>query len=291
MAAAQLTSLPLTQLSFGDALFVVAFLGLVSVYGTLVDVILICFIQQSVHLVFKHFEPSSILVHCILLLVTPGFAIPLVVQHLDLWRAVPLTLAIFYTTLLSSVTVYRISPIHPLSAYPGPLHLKVSKLWLFWVACVGKQHAYVAELHKRYGDAVRIGMSRIVVITSCLTRSSGPNELSICDATVIEPLLGANEFPRGPSTSHFNIIIDGRTVSNCSKAYTGSLPDDSTPSLVALTDLKEHARRRKMWNRAFTPSALKDYEETMSKRTAELIEKLSSHTGVVDMSILITRFA
>ena len=39
------------------------------------------------------------------------------------------TYAIFYTTLISSVVFYRLSPFHPLAKYPGPVLAKVSNLW------------------------------------------------------------------------------------------------------------------------------------------------------------------
>jgi cytochrome P450 len=38
----------------------------------------------------------------------------------------------------------------------------------------------------------------------------------------------------------------------------------------------EHAERRKIWDRAFTPSALKLYEPLLDARVTELVEQLSA---------------
>ena len=47
----------------------------------------------------------------------------------------------------------------------------------------GKQHLYIESLHNKYGDIVRLG----------------PNEVSIRDASCIQPLMGAQGLAKGPS--------------------------------------------------------------------------------------------
>ena len=47
---------------------------------------------------------------------------------------------------------------------------------------------------------------------------------------------------------------------------------DSAQQLVSLVDVREHARRRRPWNRAFSASALKGYEEIMDRRVDQLVE-------------------
>ena len=63
----------------------------------------------------------------------------------------------YLAALLTSLTVYRLSPWHPLARYPGPLGCRVSKLWMGAVCVPGFQHRYIQALHERYGDVVRIG--------------------------------------------------------------------------------------------------------------------------------------
>ena len=114
-------------------------------------------------MIFKHFEPKHVSAHAILLLVPPTLATVCVAQHMHAFLAIASSFALFYIVLLSSIIIYRISPIHPLSQYPGPLLLKISKLSLAWVSTTGKQHIYVSDLHDKYGDAIRIGMFKNVI--------------------------------------------------------------------------------------------------------------------------------
>lgn len=63
----------------------------------------------------------------------------------------------FYSALLGSIVLYRISPFHPLAGYPGPILAKVTKLYAVRVMSTGKNHLYHKELHERYGPYVRVG--------------------------------------------------------------------------------------------------------------------------------------
>ena len=65
-----------------------------------------------------------------------------------------------------------------------------------------------------------------------------------------------------------------------SAVWEGRSPDSTGSSLIALVDVKEHVRRRKFWNRAFTSAALQEYEQIISKRALQLVELLSSHKSV-----------
>jgi cytochrome P450 len=61
--------------------------------------------------------------------------------------------------------------------------------------------------------------------------------------------------------------------------YQTTLPLGTTGSLGLLTDPAEHAPRRKLWERAFTPTALRAYEPLIHKRITQLCEILQSHAG------------
>ena len=48
------------------------------------------------------------------------------------------------------------------------------------------------------------------------------------------------------------------------------------PSLISQRDPVKHTQQRKPWNRAFSSTALKEYEVIMAKRTRQLIDCLES---------------
>jgi cytochrome P450 len=49
--------------------------------------------------------------------------------------------------------------------------------------------------------------------------------------------------------------------------------------MISLQDIDEHHRRRKIWNRAFSTTAVKDYEQKLELRATELVEELAKRAG------------
>ncbi|KAI0699707.1 cytochrome P450 [Cytidiella melzeri] len=201
------------------------------------------------HAIFKKWEPMYIPTVLGLLLGFPAALVSILQYRLDTPQSVPRSFLLFWSTLLLSIVLYRLSPIHPLARYPGPIQAKVSKLWMAWVASSGKQHLYIQRLHDVYGDVVRIG----------------PNELSIRDVSAIQPLMGAQGWPKGPQWS-------GRTFHT------------PLPSLIAIRERAAHARRRKVWNRGFNAAALKEYQPIITRRVEQLVEALGNQQGTVDLA-------
>lgn len=63
--------------------------------------------------------------------------------------------------LFSSISLYRLSPYHRLSKFPGPRLASLSKLWHVWQCRDSRNHLVVERLHDEYpGDFVRIGKLR-----------------------------------------------------------------------------------------------------------------------------------
>lgn len=60
-------------------------------------------------------------------------------------------------------------------------------------------------------------------------------------------------------------------------------PTGGATSLVSERDPVLHAEKRKVWNRGFMPAALREYDEPLMKRTAQLIERLGQQVGTVDL--------
>ena len=64
-------------------------------------------------------------------------------------------------------------------------------------------------------------------------------------------------------------------------------------ALLAIRDQREHARRRKPWNRAFSITAVKDYEPTVQKRASQLMQELEKKAKAgteVDLSVWMKSF-
>ncbi|KLO11363.1 high nitrogen upregulated cytochrome P450 monooxygenase 2 [Schizopora paradoxa] len=195
-----------------------------------------------VHIIYKRHEiqPSSYLLTALLLLVPPSISTVFYHQTIhSLWLSALASFTSFYLILISSIIAYRLSPMHPLYRYPGPLAAKVSKFWMVRVLRTGKMNEYVKSLHDRYGRYVRIG----------------PNEISCIDTDALPDMFGPSGMPKGP-------VWDGR-----------SDPEKTTP-LIGLHDLHEHARQRKVWNRAFSTASIKDYEPVITKRVLQLADAL-----------------
>lgn len=205
-----------------------------------------------VHIVFKRWEPWNVPTVAALTVVLPAvLSLPLVDCY-GLILALVISCTTFFSTLFSSIIIYRLSPFHRLAKYPGPTACKISALWTVWKIRDGKRYLYIQSLHKQYGDVVRIG----------------PNELSFCSPTVIQPVL---TWPKGPG-------MKGRSM------HQNPLP------LISLQDPAEHARRRKPWNRAFNSAALKEYQPTVAKRVAQLVETLQAQEGETDLAEWISYF-
>ncbi|OBZ68976.1 hypothetical protein A0H81_11349 [Grifola frondosa] len=202
----------------------------------------------SAHFIFKCYETYSITVHAGLLFLPPAGCAVLFLNQYRPIDAILISFGTYLSVLVSSILMYRISPFHPLAQYPGPLLNKLSKFFMAYIAGSGKQYLYIQKLHERYGDIVRIG----------------PNEVSIRDVSAIHPLMGTNGLPKGPHA-------------------VGKYVSPNVNYLVGIPDQREHARRRKPWIRAFSPAALKGYEEITVKRIAQLVNALASKSDDPDL--------
>lgn len=116
----------------------------------------------------------------------------------------------------ASILAYRASPLHRLHRFPGPRPARLSQLYMTWRSFRGGQiYEDVRALHARYGDVVRVG----------------PSEVSLADPAAFAAVHApASPCERGP---WYNIL-------------------NPTVSLQMVRDRREHARRRKAWDRAFS---------------------------------------
>ena len=73
--------------------------------------------------------------------------------------------------------------------------------------------------------------------------------------------------------------------------WVGRGAHEKIPSLVAERSPARHAQRRRPWNRAFAPAALKEYEPSLRRRVMQLVELLGKQEGVLDLAVWIHRFS
>jgi hypothetical protein len=122
---------------------------------------------QIAHIVAHHYEPKSLSS----LLFT---LVPLIAVSIGSRNTFVTDIFLVLGTLACSVTLYRLSPFHPLAGYPGPRLSHVSRFWWAYIATKEKQHLLLQKLHEKHGDVVRVG----------------PNHLFIRDANAIRTVLG-----------------------------------------------------------------------------------------------------
>ncbi|KAH9834038.1 cytochrome P450 [Rhodofomes roseus] len=226
------------------------------------------------HLWFKKYEPTDALSLSVLLGLFP--AIPVLLTPLRLSSSTPLIVLAgytsFYIALLLSIAIYRVSPLHPLYKYPGPLIGKLSSFHLVYVAARGKQHCYFRRMHAKYGRVVRLG----------------PNVLSIVDVEMLPSILGVDGMPKGP-------MWDGRRISG---KYGQIAAGIARGDLVGTRDKHIHAEARQLWSHGFTSASVRKYEPTIIRRVGQLVEALETQCSPiqgstdtpVDMSIWLNFF-
>ncbi|GJE94463.1 cytochrome P450 [Phanerochaete sordida] len=182
-------------------------------------------------------------VHLVLLLLVPVALVSLFARRLSVIQQCSHVL--IYWTIVAALTVlYRISPLHPLARYPGPLAAKLSKFYLANLIVKGRAHENIRALHRDYGDVVRIG----------------PNELSFNRSDAIPTIYAEKTMPKGPY-------------------YITRQSLDGVVQIDGVSDFKEHARRSKPWAKAMNGTAIKTYQPIVSSTVAELIEQLDKRVG------------
>ena len=155
------------------------------------------------YLCFKRFEPgheSPFSLSALLLLIPSLLAVVLRLRFFSDLLAVAIAFSAHYTLLLIYTAIYRLSPLHPLAQYPGPILPRLSKWYSTYICKTGRLHLWYQRLHDQYGDVVRVGTLTQPHLVDLPTHTalSGPNELSIRDATAIPAVLDVGGLPKGP---------------------------------------------------------------------------------------------
>ncbi|KAK3367744.1 putative cytochrome P450 [Podospora didyma] len=147
----------------------------------------------------------------------------------------------YFTGLYTSIALYRLF-FHPLRKFPGPFWARLSNGYHAYIIRKSDNYLVMQQLHEKYGPIVR----------------TGPSNLSVIDPAAI-PIVLSNE-------------------SKCVKSpwYERSLP---VVNLHTVRDKKTHDARRKMFSYAFSPSALKGYEDRISAHSEEFVRQMKRIAG------------
>lgn len=148
------------------------------------------------------------------------------------------TVALFLLSLLS-LAAYRLF-LHPLSTFPGPIHLKLTSTPLLWRSYGGKEATYLTSLFYRFNAPIlRIG----------------PGEVLIADGAALAPIYSSNGgFPK--ATCYRNFDIDG------------------FPSLFSALDRAHRAPRARSVQPLFATANLRKGEERVAAVARGLVDRL-----------------
>lgn len=108
--------------------------------------------------------------------------------------------------------------------------------------------------------------------------------MSLRSTDAIIPLLGPFGLPKGSCELLFTFFIFvNNTVKCIFTVWDGRFPANRARPLISVRDSKEHAIRRRPWNRAFNSTAIRNYEPLIFERTSQLVDVLAKQTGTVDL--------
>ncbi|PCD21244.1 hypothetical protein FGRA07_11740 [Fusarium graminearum] len=158
-----------------------------------------------------------------------------------------------------SLTIYRLL-YHPLAKHPGPKLAACSQIWFIRAWASGYYPFIMKELHRVYGDVVRIA----------------PNELSFSSASAYEEIY--NYTSKDPEP-----FLKSEIFYRSDSAIT-------RPDIVFVKDPEDHRNQRKHLLHAFSLKALRDTESTVRRYVDQFIHRLGQNGGPktlgVDTSIV-----
>ncbi|KAI0763298.1 cytochrome P450, partial [Trametes elegans] len=167
-------------------------------------------------------------------------------------------LGVYFASLSVTTIIYRLSPWHPLTSYPGPVLWRTSTLFLSFISLTGRRHLVLDRLHAKYGPFMRIAPN-IVSINS-------PSAVSIYQT------MEKSEAYRRPARIKVVTLFFKNETEN------------------------QHRERKRIWSALFTPSGTADIFPALEKRTWELMHCLERRqaqdaNNVVDLSLSIAHWS
>ncbi|KAJ7237942.1 cytochrome P450 [Mycena rebaudengoi] len=192
------------------------------------------------HIIFKRLEPNAL--HFLLALLA-FVQVTMLIQVLNgySFTAATTTCLSFvgkYLLLLClSISLYRLSPWHPLARFPGPRLAHLSKWWMVYhIIFRGGRHRILQQLHARHGAWIRMG----------------PNEISVNLPSSIRPIYSRLDRARFYQGAPF-----------------------SADTLISVLDRQTHKNRRQPWINALNSEALAAYLPVIHSRITQVVETLN----------------
>jgi cytochrome P450 len=211
------------------------------------------------HAVFKRHEPTPAQFVGFMALFEYGLYWLCSSTQQKVWAVMLQCTLLYLGTLAASIGIYRLY-LHPLREYPGPVLGKLTKFYNSYHCSRGRSHLWLEKLHAQYGETVRYG----------------PNDLSIISPEDVAFIQGgrSTKLRRGPW-------------------YDGS-PDSMKDSfsMARTRNVEVHKLRRRIWEQAFTQSALATYEPKVKELVDRVVAKCAADDWeVVDIKGEIDNFA
>ncbi|KAF9017568.1 cytochrome P450 [Hymenopellis radicata] len=178
-----------------------------------------------------------------------------------LWTALATATAAlitYITTVIWVAILYRLSPLHPLWAFRGPIMNKITSLKLLHSVWAGKRFMDMKELHDEYGNFVR----------------TGPNTLSITSQDAFQP-----------------IYATAQSMDKSDAYRQGRAPHGG---LFFFQSREEHNVRRRIWAAAFTGVSLDHLMKVVDKRTRQMLQVMDKRrdaNGLLDMTEMIRHWS
>ena len=202
--------------------------------------------------------------------------------HVRYLASVPLAFASYGSFLVFFTVSYRLSFLHPLAKYPGPMIAKSSKWWGAYVGIRGDLHLYYKSLHDRYGDVIRVGEHAVLFLkhADSYLASQVPTNFLFVTLPLYIRCLAKVDSPRG----RVSAMYENRSAwLMFNQLGWGIMP--GRQSLIDQRDPIMHMHQRKPWNRAFSSTSLKEYEVILAKRTRQLVSCLEDRVNGSDQKL------
>ncbi|OQV00210.1 hypothetical protein CLAIMM_05738 [Cladophialophora immunda] len=163
---------------------------------------------------------------------------------------VPLALLVGVLSLAIRVIAKAFSG--PLSAVPGPWHTRFTSIVTKYKILTGQRIFYVHDLHQKYGPVVRVE----------------PGEVVVSDLDAFREV---------------HRIGSGFVKSDWYKSSTPGIEDN----VFAMTDVREHAARRRLLARPFSRSSLLvNFQDLVSERARLAVAKMKEEADKGDCDVM-----